>query len=150
MVNGYMSFAHVVLWHRINVIRKDCNWMRHIRLCPLPMMLIYWVEMYIVKQSMKSPFDISTEVGLKTDAVIECFEGIHLSFVHNLFRHLWNYFQFVSSSHDMFRPQTVIIRCLIYIKTVTLYKMLTYSHYMSLWCFMFNLLNVYLILICLD
>jgi hypothetical protein len=51
-------------------------------------------------------------------------------FIYNLFSHQCNYFLFSPPPHDMFRPQTAIIRCLKYAKTVALYKMhkmFTYS-----------------------
>jgi hypothetical protein len=42
---------------------------------------------------------------------------------HNIFSPQYNYFfTFISPPHDMFRPQTAIIKCLVYAKTVALYK----------------------------
>jgi hypothetical protein len=35
-------------------------------------------------------------------------------------------FTFISPPYDMFRPQTAIIRCFAYAKTVALYKIFTY------------------------
>jgi hypothetical protein len=56
--------------------------------------------------------------------------GFNILFViHNLFSHQHKYFHFSSPPHDMFRPQTAIIRRLKYAKTVALYKMYTYSRH---------------------
>jgi hypothetical protein len=68
---------------------------------------------------------------------------IYISFIHNGIQSAMQLFSLYLSSSHKFRPQTAIIRCLNYAKTVPLcnmYHMFTYLHHMQMRCFIFKIL----------
>jgi hypothetical protein len=117
-ISGYRSRSrkHTKLCFGVSCLLCDCWYYFHVDM---------WIVVYYKKETV--------------------YDWLFLRlFIRNIFSQQCNYFTF-TSPHNMFRPQTAIIRCLNYAKTVPLYrmyKMFTYSHHIQTRYFIFKIIDV--------